>query len=259
MSLLYPRLMSSAAHELYGALRGRDVEELRRDSTVIHPSAVFAATGGVRVTPKRLAELAEEVREVASTYGYPFPVATARVAAFDSAVAKVLHARADLVPSEAAVRSLWAFLGLVVLPDVSVWRFPGLNRDRFLATDITRHALGRLWWRAELLWDEQSSEPYDLVDAFGEAAFDQVFARRRSIGGSRDLVRVLARHYKTVRSPEGVPDRLLLQDVLKRLLRLGSILELDALDESQLLSLVEELVAASLAALTGPPGGAGPG
>lgn len=258
MSLLYPRLMSSTALELYKALEGTHIDQLRRDSALSHPSAVFAATGGVRVTTRQLGELAEEIRGAASTYGYPDPPATARVAAFDITVARVLHSRADLVPSEAAVRSVWAFLSLVVLPDVSVWRFPGLNRDRFLATDITRHMLGRLWWRAELLRDGQAQQPYHLVDAFGEASFDQIFARRRSIGGSRDLVRILAKHHKAAEALAGVADRLLLQDVLKRLLRLGSVLDFDALDAEQLSALVDELVTTSVVALTATRGDAVP-
>jgi len=152
---------------------------------------------------------------------------------FDLDVARILHERCGLVAGEAAVRDIWVFLALVLLPDVSYWRYPRPPVDRILGTDITRHVWGRLWWRAHLLARPAANGRYDLLDTFGEAAFDQIFARRRSIGGSRTLVRALAEIWPDVRRG-GLDERKVLIDVLKRILRAGAVIDFGSLDDDEL-------------------------
>ncbi|WP_031035167.1 DUF6339 family protein, partial [Streptomyces sp. NRRL WC-3725] len=98
---------------------------------------------------------------------------------------QVLHRDSGIVPAEAVAGDLWAFLSLVVLPDVSAWRFADLHRDRVLGTDVTRHVFGRLWWRAHLLYDEDGGREdlYASLSVLNESDFDQIYARRTSIGG----------------------------------------------------------------------------
>jgi hypothetical protein len=208
-----------------------------------HVGAVFAATGGTRVTQQVLAELRKVVVSEAEQAGFPHTAKRADRSEFDVDVAVLLHRRAGLVPAEASVRAAWVFLALVLMPDVAYWRFPEAPTDRILATDITRHVFGRLWWRAHLLHDPNAEEargedPYALVGVFGEAAFDQIFARRRSIGGSRAVVRALARCWPDL-DQEGVDERKVLRDTLKQLLRLAAIVEFEALDDEGLNAEVE--------------------
>jgi hypothetical protein len=152
------------------------------------------------------------------------------------------------VAAEASVRSIWAFLALVLLPDVSYWRYPHPPADRVIGTDITRHVWGRLWWRAHLLALPQQVERYRLLDAFGEAAFDQIFARRKSLGGSRAVVRALAETWPSIERG-GVNDRQLLRDVLKRLLRTSAVVEFEALDDDELRRQVADAAAQSVTVL----------
>jgi hypothetical protein len=136
---------------------------------------------------------------------------------------------------------MWAFLALVVLPDVAVWRFPNPPADRVLATDITRHVFGRLWWRAELLHDPSAeSDAYHLLDVFSERNFDQILARRRSIGGSPELVRALALEWP--RLWIGSNETEVLRDTLKHLMRRGAFQDLFGLPEHLLRGEVAEIL-----------------
>jgi hypothetical protein len=244
-SVLYPRILDRAARELHQQHSRSTVEQLQDRATFGHRSAVFAATGGRRVTEDELQDLRDRIVKAAEYAGFPGEGRRADRATFDLEVSQLLHERSGLVAAEASVRSIWAFLALVLLPDVSYWRYPRPPADRVMGTDITRHVWGRLWWRAHLLALPQQVERYRLLDAFGEAAFDQIFARRKSVGGSRALVRALAESWPTIERG-GVNDRQLLRDVLKRLLRINAVVEFEALDEDELRRQVVQAAAESV-------------
>ena len=244
MSVLYPRLLPDAARELHRQHSGATIPELRQRHALSHRAAVFAATGGRRVAPDELQRLRDDVGAIAERSGFPEEGRRQDRVAFDSEVARLLHRRCGLVAGEAAVRPIWAFLALVLLPDISYWRYPRPPGDRVLGTDITRHVWGRLWWRAHLLALPHEVEPYRLLDVFGEAAFDQVFARRRSIGGSRALVRALAEIWPTVDRGHA-RERDVLIDVLKRLSRWGAVVEFESLDDDELHGQVRDAVVQS--------------
>lgn len=237
--MLYPRLLGDTARDLHQGYQRAPIRDLGGQYALRHRSAVFAATGGRRVTTDELQGLRDAVVAAAERAGFPEEGRRQDRVTFDIEIAQLLHERCGLVAGEAAVRPIWAFLALVLLPDVSYWRFPRPPGDRVLGTDITRHVWGRLWWRAHLLARPQQFERYRLLDTFGEAAFDQVFARRRSIGGSRALVRTLAEIWPTVERGR-VPEREVLIDVLKRLSRSGAVIEFEALDEDELRRQVQD-------------------
>lgn len=230
VSVLYPRLLDRVAGGLFeGFADVRDGSTLAPRATTKHPGAVFAATGGRRVTTDELTQLRSSVLDLARTSGYPRPAGPSARGDFDTAVARLLHESMGVVAAEASVRAMWAFLSLVLFPDVTYWRFPTPPRDRVLATDITRHVFGRLWWRAHLLHDSAAADPYWLLGTFREAAFDQIFARRRALGGSRTVIRTLATAWNTFDLGEH-PERDVLRETLKRLLRLGAFQEFESLD-----------------------------
>ncbi|MEU8493520.1 MAG: DUF6339 family protein [Actinomycetota bacterium] len=234
MSILYPRLLDQAARDLHYRYTTLSVEDLREHHAFRHPSAVFAATGGHRVPIDMLDDLRRRVVKIAEEHGYPSGGRRRDHSEFDREIAALLHERCGLVAAEAAVRPIWAFMALVVLPDVSYWRYPEPPADRVLATDITRHVWGRLWWRAHLLvLPEQFGDRYRLLDTFGEADFDQIYARRTLLGGSRKLVRAVAETWPTV-DRGGFQSRVVLRDLLQRLLRLGAVVEFDVLDDLEL-------------------------
>ncbi|NLU68429.1 hypothetical protein HCC30_14310 [Streptomyces sp. HNM0574] len=157
---------------------------------------------------------------------------------------------------------MWAFLALAVLPDVAHWRFPRPPRERVLATDLTRHVFGRLWWRAQLVHDAGAAAPYAALNILGEAAFDQIYARRKALGGSPHLVRSILRVWNTL-TFENLNEREILRDFLKRLLRLAPFVVFEALEDGELdeelAAVAAEAVAAARSARTPeePPSDAG--
>ncbi|MFF5295334.1 DUF6339 family protein [Paractinoplanes globisporus] len=230
MSTLYPRLPANAAKERFREIKDSDASALASLSDTTHLAQYFAPTGGVRATAERLSILRTQVVEIAAKRGFPGEPIRRAVHEFDTELARTLHTSMDLVPAEGAIRPMWAFLALVLLPDVATWRFPQPPEDRFLATDITRHVFGRLWWRAELLRDDaRLDDPYHLLSVFPERNFDQILARRRSIGGSPDLIRALAKEWP--KDWTGLDETDALRDVLKLLMRRGAFQDLFGLPE----------------------------
>ncbi|WP_324604779.1 MULTISPECIES: DUF6339 family protein [Streptomyces] len=233
MSFLYPRLLSAQARPLFETYARLDPGELAARVADAHDAAVYVATGGDRVPPARLRELRELVLGLAEQAGFPGDSDRARRAQFDLQLAVLLHKEMDMVPAEAAAPDVWAFLALVLLPDVAFWRYPQPPGDRVLGTDLTRHVLGRLWWRAQLVHSAERPEPYDALDILGEAAFDQIYARRAALGGSAHLVRAILRVWSGL-DLTGVNERDTLRDFLKRLLRLAPFVLFDGVEEHAL-------------------------
>jgi Site-specific DNA methylase len=233
MSFLYPRLLAEQARPLFEEYRILAPADLSRRFAVTHDSAVYVATGGDRVSSSRLRELRDGVLDLAKRAGFPDDSDRARNAEFDLRLAALLHAEMGMVPAEAASRDVWAFLALVVLPDVAFWRYPQPPKDRVLGTDLTRHVFGRLWWRAQLVRAPEESEPYSALEILGEAAFDQIYARRAALGGSPHLVRAILRIWKDL-DLRGLNERDTLRDFLKRLLRLAPFVLFDGIEEHAL-------------------------
>ncbi|HEX7306726.1 DUF6339 family protein, partial [Lentzea sp.] len=175
-----------------------------------------------------------KVLALATEAGFPGESTRSARADFDLALAALLHTEMGLVPAEAASGDVWAFLALVLLPDVAYWRYsPTPVRDRVQASDITRHVFGRLWWRAQLVHDPSEPDPYSALAILGEAAFDQIYARRRALGGSPYLVKAILRVWGEL-DRGGENERDVLRDFLKRLLRLAPFLSFDAIEDRRL-------------------------
>ncbi|WP_346536257.1 DUF6339 family protein [Micromonospora sp. DPT] len=245
MSILYPRLLPGESERLFASLHGRKPEELARFANVASERAVYAATGGTRVSRDELRLLATELEKFATVNGFPHTPTTAGRNEFDRMTARHLHERSGMVPGEASQRQVWAFLALVLVPHVCAWRFPMRDgvylADRFKGTDLTRHTLARLWTRAHVLHDPSLPEPYELLAGLGEADLDHVMARRRSVAATPALVRAIVRaHVEDSRTDDGIPARAVHRDSLRRLLRLMAFLDLDWMPEQDLLELVRE-------------------
>ncbi|MEV0287207.1 DUF6339 family protein [Kribbella sp. NPDC050820] len=230
---LYPRLLIEQAkplHELYRQLR---VEELGQRVDTSHQSAIYAATGGDRVSTGQLAELREGVLQLATQFGFPGESGRDARRDFDLRLAEYLHTHMMIIPAEAASGDVWAFLALVLLPDVAYWRYPHPPGDRMLGTDITRHVLGRLWWRAQLVHSPEDPDSYAALAVLGEAAFDQIYARRKALGGSPMIVKAILRTW-SVLDLDDLDERTVLRDFLQRLLRLSPFVAFEALDPAVL-------------------------
>ncbi|WP_227980735.1 DUF6339 family protein [Nocardia spumae] len=177
------------------------------------------------------------VVDLAKESGFPGPPSTDQKTVFDLSSATLLHSQMDIAPAEAAAGDVWAFLALILLPDVAYWRYPPPSdrvvRERFLDADLTRHVFGRMWWRAHFVYSPEESEPYAALSVLGEAEFDQIYARRATLGGRPQLIKSILRVWQEIETRE-IPDRDVLRDFLKRLLRLDPFLVYEALDDSAL-------------------------
>ncbi|MFJ9947701.1 DUF6339 family protein [Kitasatospora sp. NPDC091207] len=233
MSNLYPRLLSGQARRLFDEYCQLPLAQLTKRVATSHDSAVYVATGGDRISEARLSRLRGLVLDLAADAGFPEPAGRARNAEFDIRLAALLHSEMGLVPAEAAARDVWAFLALVLLPDVAYWRYPEPPRDRILGTDLTRHVFGRLWWRAQLVHSSGDPEPYGALGILGEAAFDQIYARRAALGGSPHTVKAILRVWNGL-DLRGLNERDTLRDFLKRMLRLAPFVLFDGIEERAL-------------------------
>jgi hypothetical protein len=81
----------------------------------------------------------------------------------DAWLAPRLHYALRLSRREAARRGIWIWLGVVLLPEFVRWRFPSAPTpmDRFLGRE-DKHAIGRLWWGAELMRNGEDYKPVEV-------------------------------------------------------------------------------------------------
>ena len=245
MTTLYPRLPPGPARRLFDEIKSLSVEQLRLRAAADHPSTVYTPIGGDRATSLAMEQMRDELVRIAYESGYPTPPNIEARGGFDMAIARYLHGKTDLTPAEAGSRDggVWAHLALVVAPDIAFWRFSDPPGDRVLGTDLTRHVFARMWWRAYLAYDETnpSGDPYEALTVLGEAGIDQILARRRILGQSPHMFRTVLRTWRGV-DREGLTERALLQDFLKRLLRIAPFISFETLTEKQLESLLLDVV-----------------
>ncbi|MGW3203176.1 DUF6339 family protein [Streptomyces sp. NPDC001135] len=256
MSLLYPRLLPGEAERRFRLLHETPVDQHVTLVANHSARAVYAATGGRRATREELDGLRSSVLLAARDHGHPSPLRPAWRNSFDQRVARILHQQSAMVPGEAAQRQVWAFLALILLPDVCAWRWPadGQGRytaDRFKGTDLTRHALARLWTRAHVLHEPHTADPYALLSVLGEADLDQIMARRSALAGSPALVRAVVRSHRdeAAHKDASVPSRKVLRETLVRLLRLTAFVDLDAQSDDELDRLIQAVRRDARAAL----------
>ena len=248
MSVLYPRLLPSEADKLFAELHKHRAGTHSTMVTNHSPRSVYAATGGRRVTKDELNDLRQAILAIAQSLGFPELPSSGQRNAFDRQTGRVLHEQSLMAPGEAAQRQVWAFLSLVLLPDVCAWRWPANPEgqyvaDRFKATDLTRHALARLWTRAHVLHVPGTNDPYALLSAMGESDLDQVMTRRHAIAATPELARTVVRVHSeaTPDDLEGVRSRDVLRQCLMRLLRLTAFVNTDTLSAFQLNQLVRSV------------------
>ncbi|MFC7007771.1 DUF6339 family protein [Halalkalicoccus salilacus] len=112
-------------------------------------------------------------------------------------VTPAVHRELDLTRRQAADAGIWHYLAVVWRPDFVRYRWPWEATDRteksmrekFLGrpTDLYANAFHRMWWHAELTYDSDREDPYELtreVAGFQRLAdwlFDPGFARYKPL------------------------------------------------------------------------------
>lgn len=229
MTVLFPRLPRAEAQRLFAT-----VAEL--SPSLSHHGQIFAPVGGHRATPELVEQVSDHVRGLAAEFGFPNRLLPADRLPFDRRSATLLVDAMDISWSEAAANDLWSFIALVVLPDVTRWRFGESNVERWIATDLTRHTWARVWWRGTVF----GSRP-DLLNRLTESDLNQIFERRVVGGDSRLAVSIAEAVLEFEMSRPG-HRRALLRDAAGRLRRRLAFIDARALEDLEVLELCRELV-----------------
>ena len=249
MSKLYPRLLPDESKRRFDFMLTADLDELEK-APAHSERAYYAASGGVRVRREELAYLRQRLEEVARENGYPNRPNTLQLNKFDRGVARLLHSGCDMTPGEASQRPVWAFLAMVLVPHLCVWRFPpprgerlrtgktGGAVDRYRGDDLTRHALARLWWRAHLLHEPRRPDPYHLLRVLQEGALDQIFARRNLTANARFVRSILRVEASSLPSSVSTTD--LIIDIAQRCLRMVAFIDLEWVEDAELDEIVRD-------------------
>ncbi len=253
----YPRLDDSPMlRELVSRLMHAPIAECRTLRASWHPSAWHEPTGGEQATAHDLQQLAADVTGIAETHGYPEDRNTR---GFDIAMSVLLYERLGITPVEATAAGIWNFLSCVLVPDVVAWRFPtrtdhpdGGNVDRWIVDRRSyRHAFGRLWWRACMLRDPDHDDAFYLLRQLQEDEFIQIMERPH-LAGYGPVVRQLITTMLVVFGRRPHLNRgTLMRAAAKRLLRLGAVLDLHALDEPGMKTLIDEIVETAVMGVEG--------
>jgi hypothetical protein len=227
-------------------LTGLHHDQLVERAALEHRATTLYSTRTAEVTKERLEELQISIRSVAAECGYPRPAAKGSPATrdFDQRTCGLLFDRMGIVVADAANDGVWSFLSLVLVPDVSFWRFPNRREredyERLLGRP--RNVLRRLWWRA-----------YNVgADLGARLLEDEAVAilERSAIGGNPTVARTIARiHLECISAHPSLQRTEVLRDAMKRIRRLAAVVSLGGLLSDELTSLVTEAFDASVTAL----------
>lgn len=235
MSRLYPQLPLPACIDHSDRVRKAAIPEAAEAASASHPSAVFTATGGRRAAEEDLRQLRRGLLAAAEANGFPDAATDAQRASFDVRAAAFLHEKMALAPAEAGRGGVWAFICIVLAPDLVRWRFPGTGSgtppERLLPG--RRNTFQRLWWRAEIL-RSGTVDAYRLLSKLGEDEAVQIM-ERPTLAGCRPLSTTVAQELLAAaeRAPH-IPRRTLVREAQKRIMRLASFISFDTLEHDQL-------------------------
>ncbi len=236
-SYLYPRLPLGTAREIYEGSKGLGPDELLERGALQHASQVFAATGGLRVSEDHLQTIQDGIRAIARDEGWPNSATVQQRLSFDARGAEFLADELGIIPSDAGSDGVWLFMSLVLAPEIAPWRWPTWNERRFL--NHPRNTFRSMYWRGYVLG-------YPILSEFGE---DEIVAiiERPSLSANPDFARAIFRILAPIREDlSGTGPMLVMRDFAKRIRRMTPFLCIDALSDSQMESLLTELLTATL-------------
>lgn len=240
---MFPILPGPIAEEVLARLPD-SISSLRRLVAATHPAAEYSSFGTV-VPEAQITEIGLLLRTTAGHHGYPDEVRGQPLIRFDQEVAGPLHVALPLSPWLAADEGVWAFMTLIVAPDVAVWRYRQRHPDRLLGGP--RNVFRRLWWRAELLGDG----PEDAPAVMGEDQLVGVMERTDAIGADPRIARAFCS--AVIHAQRELPDvspTLLQREASKWITRTTPLRVLGGLDDGELREVVTEAVRAAVSGLT---------
>lgn len=178
-------------------------------------------------------QLRSELVQVAERGGFPNTTSAEAKSAFDREAGLILHRVMQILPVDAAQVDVWRWLNAWAAPDLLFWRF-GARDDAGAKWRVTQDRihnrakgfLSRLWWRVELLGE-------DLAPLIGEDESVALTERTTAVG-YRDFGRLLVADHLAFCAEQGITNRgMFLRDVMKRVIRRKSVVEVAALSREE--------------------------
>lgn len=198
---LYPRLPGAVANRIAKDRCDNSIPELESMSSVSDEHVIFTTVGGTRVPEQKLTEIKSGIEDIVIDLGYPDEPDRERSRKFDRRVAVFLHKKLDIHPGEAGRGGVWSFMNCILVPHLVRWRFPGIdgttNVERFI--NERRNVLGRLWWRGFTLKQDESENPYILLEELNEDELVQVMERPNFAGNKTLAICTSKRFLKIIK------------------------------------------------------------
>lgn len=190
MMTLLPRLPPLAAERILESYLSTGPDQWRGFNANELPEAVrFTPTGGSPIAARKLEELREGILAIAKNNGFGGKGTRAELSCFDAHAAAWLADQSVLASGEALRDDVWAFVAIVMFPDIANWRF-GDSPERYLGG--VRNTLQRLWMRGKLFdRGQESFDRWGLLEKLTEDAFVQI-TERPSLGGNPVLAIAIA-------------------------------------------------------------------
>lgn len=214
--LLLPRLTALGVAHVLDAAESAPLAPGVAKSALNDRSAMlsYAASGGNRADdfPERIGAA---IRGIAGRSGFPDDSNQAARSKFDRLAAIYLASQKELATGESLRDDVWAYMAIVVVPDVVSWRFPDRAVHRFEGG--VRNTLQRLWTRGTVLdRGEQSQDRWELILSLTEDAAVQIF-ERASVGSNQGLAVALAEGWVKMAAKIG---RNKMEPVMRRAIKL---------------------------------------
>ena len=234
--ILYPRLSLPRAKSIAEGFGDRAASDYPAWTADRLSSAVYAPTGGSRVSADRLVEIRAGLRRCATEFGFPAAPTTSKKGGFDRAAA-IFLAQAAIPEGEALRAEMWSWIAVQLVPELVAWRFSrdggGVSVERF-AGALVRNAIGRLWLRG-VTFDEGSDslDRWGLVNAMSEDASVGIL-ERPSLSADRRLARAICRSWIITGKVDEGSGEALLREAVKKIRVAAVISEMAALDDEQL-------------------------
>jgi len=177
------------------SLSVKEIENLRLN---IFDNDLFDHSSlGTLVDEAEIEKIYQNMLQVGQNLGYP-DSNKLRIKS-DKLWATILHQQMGITRNEASKAGIWNALSCHYMPNLVAWRWPEKYNNtvktissRWITQDNRRHAFSRLWWRAELLADQDNKEDiYHLLDSLDEDEIADI-TERPSLASHKKLCLLIA-------------------------------------------------------------------
>lgn len=183
----YPRLPDLQASARFEEISRIGIEASRSFTDAWHESLYLS--DGTGVSKSEIRKFQEKVRaELIDNY-LDSGISGVGNTDFDREFGAFLFENLQMTPYEASQKQVWSFFSLYVVPEVGLWRFPKLTKDRFIGNPL-RNSVGRTWWRAYILGPDLGAIKHE-AEPLGENELYPLL-EKTTIGLNQDLARLVA-------------------------------------------------------------------